>query len=136
MPTAAPRIARASSGYAAILANFSIDPGADRACAICSRACRDNGTRAIIVRTPESTTFRAGYQPQALATLDAYTADLTRESGVKVVDARQWLADEQFEDGHHPLLAGQRRFTERLYRDVLMPLVRSELEGDTSANHR
>jgi hypothetical protein len=128
--------ARVSAGYAAILANYSIDPGADRALRDLLRACRDYGTRAVIIRTPESTTFRAGYRPQALATLDAYAADLTHEFGVKVVDARPWLPDEQFEDGHHPLLAGQRNFTERLYREVLMPLVRGESGGDTSARHR
>jgi hypothetical protein len=48
-----------------------------------------------------------------------------REFGVAVVDARRWLADEEFEDGHHPLLAGQRAFTDRLYREVLVALVRS-----------
>ena len=45
-----------------------------------------------------------------------------RAFGVPVVDARGWLSDEQFEDGHHPLLAGQQAFTNQLYRDVLLPL--------------
>jgi hypothetical protein len=117
--------ARVSAGYAEILANYTIDPGADRAFRDLLRACRDNGTRAVVIRTPESTTFRAGYQPEAIATLDAYAADLTRAFGVPVVDARRWLTDEQFEDGHHPLLAGQQVFTDRLHREVLAPLVAS-----------
>jgi hypothetical protein len=116
--------ARVSTGYAAILANFAIDPGADRALRDLLRACRDGGTQAVIVRTPESTNFRAAYRPEALATLDAFSAGLTAEFGVKVVDARRWLRDEEFEDGHHPLLAGQRKFTARLHREVLVPMMR------------
>jgi hypothetical protein len=116
--------ARVSAGYAAILADFRIDPGADRAFRDLLRACRTGGTEPIIIRTPESTTFRAAYRPEALTAIDAYAAGLEREFGVRIVDARCWLADHEFEDGHHPLLAGQRRFTERLYREVLVPLVR------------
>lgn len=114
---------RVSAGYAAILANYAIDPGADRALRDLLRACREGGTGVVMIRTPESTTFRAAYRPDALATLDAYAAELTREFDVKVVDARGWLTDEQFEDGHHPLLSGQRAFTSRLHREVLAPLV-------------
>ena len=116
--------ARVSAGYAAILTNFQIDPGADRALRDLLSACRDNGTKAVIIRTPESTTFRAGYQPDALSTLDEYAGKLVRDFGVAVVDGRRWLRDEEFEDGHHPLLAGQRRFTDRLGREVLIPLVK------------
>ena len=116
---------RVSAGYAEILANFKIDPGADRAFRDLVRACRENGTGVAIVRTPESTTFRAAYRPDALAALDAYAADLTREFGVEVIDARRWLPDEQFEDGHHPLMSGQSTFTSRLHREVLVQLVAS-----------
>jgi hypothetical protein len=124
--------ARVSAGYAEILAHFRIDPGADRALRDLLQACRDNGTRAVLLRTPESTTFRAGYRPEALTMIDAYAADLTRTFGVPVVDARAWLPDEQFEDGHHPLLAGQQTFTDRLHRDVMLPLVRGELRVSAS----
>jgi len=116
--------ARVSGGYAAILANFAIDPGADRALRDLLGACAAAGTRAVVIRTPESTTFRAGYQTSALEALETYAEGLTREFGVRVVDARAWLADDEFEDGHHPLLGGQRNFTERLHREVLFPLVR------------
>jgi hypothetical protein len=116
--------ARVSAGYAAILANFQIDPGADRAMRDLLSACRTNGTKAIIIRTPESTTFRAAYQPDALARLEAYAVGLERDFGAAVVDARRWLPDDEFEDGHHPLLAGQTRFTDRLCREVIVPLVR------------
>jgi hypothetical protein len=120
--------ARVSAGYAQILANFAVDPGADRAFRDLLRACRDDGTGVVVVRTPESTAFRAAYRPEALAAVDAYAAGLTREFGVPVVDARRWLPDEEFEDGHHPLLAGQRAFTDQLHREVLVPLAASRRE--------
>ena len=81
--------ARVSAGYAAILADYRIDPGADRALRDLLRACHSNGTKAVVIRTPESTTFRAAYRPDALATLDTYTAGLRGEFGVQVVDARR-----------------------------------------------
>ena len=118
--------ARVSAGYAEILANFTIDPGADRAFRDLLRACRKGGTRAVVIRTPESTTFRAGYRPEALAAIEAYSAGLTSEFGVSVIDARRWLPDEEFEDGHHPLASGQRRFTARLHREVLTPLMATD----------
>jgi hypothetical protein len=117
--------ARVSAGYASILANFQVDSGADRALRDFLRVCRENSTGAVVIRTPESSTFRAAYQPDALSALDDYAQGLTREFGVKVVDARRWLPDEEFEDGHHPLLAGQKHFTDRLNREVLIPLVQS-----------
>ena len=111
------------SGLVEVFTNFRIDPGADRALRDLLQACRDNGTRAVIVWTPESSGFRAAYGHDAIATMNAYTAELTREFGVRVVNAREWLPDEQFQDGHHPILKGQRTFTKRLYREVLVPLV-------------
>ncbi|HSQ54297.1 MAG TPA: DUF1574 family protein [Gemmata sp.] len=120
---------RVSTGYARLLAGYKIDPGADRALRDLLHHCRETGIHVVMVRTPESSTFRAGYEPQALATLAEYESGLTREFGVRVIDAREWLPDEDFEDGHHPLLSGQVHFTDRLYRDVLIPLVRGRLDG-------
>ncbi len=115
--------ARTIAGLADVMANFTIDPGADRALRDLLRVCHESGTGAVIVWTPESTAFRAAYPSEAMTTLNAYTAELTREFGVRVVDARQWLPDDQFQDGHHPILKGQRTFTARLHREVLVPLV-------------
>ena len=120
---------RVSTGYARLLAGYRIDPGSDRALRDLLRQCRDMRIAVVMVRTPESKAFRAGYEPAALATLAVYEAELTREFGVRVIDAREWLPDEDFEDGHHPLLSGQLHFTDRVYRDVLVPLVNGQLDS-------
>jgi hypothetical protein len=119
---------RVSTAYGQILADYKIDPGADRAFRDLLRSCKEAGVGVVVLRTPESSTFRAVYQPSALTTLDAYLADLMREYAVRVVDAREWLPDNEFEDGHHPLLPGQTRFTDRLYGEVLVPLVSGQFK--------
>jgi hypothetical protein len=115
--------ARVAYGYGKLLEDYKIDPGADRAYRDLLRSCNEAGVKVVVVRTPESQAFRATYQPSALATISAYETELKREFGVRVIDAREWLPDEDFEDGHHPLLSGQTHFTAKLYRQVLKPLV-------------
>jgi hypothetical protein len=119
---------RVSNAYGQILADYKIDPGADRAFHDLLRSCKEAGVGVVVLRTPESSTFRGVYQPSALATLDAYLAEMKRDYGVRVVDAREWLPDTEFEDGHHPLLPGQTRFTDRLYGEVLVPMVAGRLK--------
>ena len=117
--------ARVSAGYAAILANYQIDPGADRAMRDLLSACRikwDEGhhhPHAGIHHIPRRLSARCPGQRWRPTPWGS-----RRDFGVAVVDARRWLPDEEFEDGHHPLLAGQTRFTDRLCREVLVPLVR------------
>lgn len=115
--------ARTVARVVTLTTNYRIDPGEDRAMRDLLRACRAAGTRAVLVLTPESTAYRAAYAPGALAVIDEYAAKLGRECGVPVIDARRWLPDTHFFDGDHPLLAGQALFTERLHREVLVPLV-------------
>ncbi|MBA4189905.1 MAG: hypothetical protein C0467_18125 [Planctomycetaceae bacterium] len=121
---------RVSAGYAEILANFRVDPGSDRALRDLIRECRADGVRVAFVRTPESSTYRTiAYQPETLATLDAYLENLRREFGVAVIDSREWLPDREIDDGHHPLLSGQKTFTSRLHSEVLVPLVNDQLRA-------
>lgn len=117
---------RAAEVYSRILANYRIDPGSDAALRDLLRSCRAAGVRVAIVRTPEATKFRAAYPPEGLATLERYQQELAREFDVPVIDCHGWLRDEEFEDGHHPLLSGQKRFTSRLHKEVLIPLVKGE----------
>jgi hypothetical protein len=55
-----------------------------------------------------------------LARLKAFVATLDAE----VIDAREWLPDEQFRDSHHMFTAGAEAFTDRLTRDVIVPHLR------------
>jgi hypothetical protein len=113
----------AHDGYAPRLQQFAIRPQATRAYEELLRECRRDRVAVVLVLTPEGDRFRSWYPPRALAEIEAWCAQLHRRQGVWIVDARQWLAKEDFVDSHHVLLRGQRRFTLRLQEEVLGPLV-------------
>jgi hypothetical protein len=43
---------------------------------------------------------------------------------VPLIDARDWVDDDGFWDGHHMLPAGAAQFTHRFEREALQPLVK------------
>jgi hypothetical protein len=87
------------------------------------RYARADGTKAVLIRTPESSDYRSWYGPTAEATMAAFVDERRARNKVPVVDARCWLPDEDFADGHHVFLAGADRFTRLLAERVLEPLI-------------
>jgi hypothetical protein len=68
---------------------------------------------------PESVAFR-GLYPRAYSTpLDKLLRELERE--VPVIDARGWVPDDGFRDGHHLNRTGAAIFTDRLAVEVIAP---------------
>jgi hypothetical protein len=115
--------ARVAANLANLTQGYRIGPGSEQAFRDLLHDCRSAGTRVVVVRTPESSALRAAYPPESRAALAEYQDRLRREFGVILVDATAWLPDTQFVDGHHSLAGGQAIFTERLHREVLVPLV-------------
>jgi hypothetical protein len=107
--------------YAPRLKDYEIRPTPDRALRDLLALCRHEGIRAAVVVLPEGTDFRALYTPESLLAIDAYLARLARD--VPVIDARGWVPDVGFGDGHHLLPTGATLFTERLAREALSPLL-------------
>jgi hypothetical protein len=93
--------------------------------------CRHEGIPVALVWMPESTTFRSWYPPPAQAQITAFLAEVSGGYGAPLVDAREWVADDDFIDGHHLLPHGSVTFSERLSREALVPLLR-----DTTAYAR
>ncbi len=87
--------------------------------------CRREGLRAAVVVLPEGDAFRALYPPEALRKIDDYLDRLAAD--VPVIDARGWVGDDGFADGHHLLPSGASVFTARLAREALSPLLRGEI---------
>jgi hypothetical protein len=110
--------------YAPRLSTFTIRPIPDRALRDVLDLCRREQIRAAVVVLPEGDAFRALYPPEALRQVDDYLARLAAE--VPVIDARRWVGDQGFADGHHLLPAGASTFTERLAREALTPLLRGD----------
>jgi hypothetical protein len=87
--------------------------------------CQRERVPVALVLMPEATAFRNLYPAEMRAALDSFLAGLSRERGVPVVDARAWVADEDFWDTHHLLPSGAAVFTRRLEREALVPLLQS-----------
>jgi hypothetical protein len=113
--------ARLQSHYAPILARFRTHETPDRALRATLDLCRREGIQAAVVVLPEGPEFRSWYPREALARVGTYLECLRRECRVPVIDARAWVPESGFMDGHHLLPAGATRFTSQLGRAVLPP---------------
>jgi hypothetical protein len=72
----------------------------------------------LLIMPPEGSAFR-NYAPAVAERQTAAVHRLARELNVPLVDARTWIGDDRFSDGHHALPCGAEQFTERFAREVL-----------------
>jgi hypothetical protein len=105
------------------LADFRIRPVADRAVRELLRTCARHDARAILALLPEHSAVSAYIPAEVKARVDAYLADLAREEQATVIDARDWVSDDDFVDGVHTIGQAAAPFTERFRREVLSPLL-------------
>ena len=66
---------------------------------------------------PEGTWYRSWYGTGVEHELQAFLGGLRDQFGADVVDARTWVADEEFNDSHHLLQSGAACFTDRLTQE-------------------
>ncbi len=111
------RFAQTKAEYEAILRDYRPGGPAIAALRELLDRCRDAGVPVRLVLMPESGEFRALYGPGADARLAAVLP-------ADVVDAREWLPDDAFNDGHHMLARGAEAFTDRLGREVVAAAVK------------
>ncbi len=116
-------LARLLGHYSPILAKFQTRAIPDHALHATLEVCLREKIHATVLFLPEGDAFRKCYPPATLAKVDAYLDRLQRERGVPVIDARTWVADAGFLDGHHLLPEGAAQFTARLGRTVIVPEV-------------
>jgi len=118
--------ARAFADYAPTLSVLTPGGGGADALREIIDTCRTRGIAVRLVLMPESTVFRSWYGPGADDRLTAFLASLD----VGVVDARGWLSDSSFSDGHHPMRPGAVAFTSRLVATVIAPILGTGGPGD------
>lgn len=109
--------------YARRLRQFQVAGTPDRALREIVALCDRERIRATVVVLPEAEVFRGLYPEPAQRAVKTYLDRIARECRVQVVDARDWVDDLGFMDGHHLLPAGATAFTRRLGREVLQPLL-------------
>lgn len=117
--------------YAHALSHFRVAPAADRALRELLEMCRRQRIGVVLFLMPEAREFRGWYPPEALRRLSDYLAALRDEYGAPVIDARSWIDESEFSDGHHLLSRGAAAFTRRFAAEV-----QSTLNQETVACQR
>ena len=121
--------AQARAEYGPTLATLTPGGGAARALEDLLGRAKELGIPAALVLMPEGDAFRDMMPPDREAALTDYLQGLSARTGVKLVDARQWLPDENFSDGHHMFARGAEAFTRRLGREVVAPELGIDIGG-------
>jgi len=114
--------------YAPALEHFRIADDADRALRELLDTCRTERIAVVLFLMPEASEFRGWYPHQAQQQLSQYLTELQRDYCAPLIDARDWIADWDFADGHHLLSWGANAFTRRFAHEVLHCL-RGERSG-------
>jgi hypothetical protein len=117
----------ARNGYQPIFANFHLSHRVGGLLRDMLDTCRREGVPVLgLLLMPESSEFRGWRSPAVEAQIQTYLTGLCREYGIDLIDASAWVEDGEFFDGHHLLEGGARRFTERLWHEVLRPRLEAE----------
>jgi hypothetical protein len=108
------QLAKVRAEYAATLK--ALEPTGRPLCALRElvAVCRTNDIPVSLVLMPEADTFRTLYPPG----LEERVLRCVKSFAAPVIDARHWLAESDFYDGHHPFTRGAEAFTDRLMREV------------------
>lgn len=113
--------ARARREYGDVLRTLAPGGPAERALRDAVGLARSNGVPVRLVVMPEASWFRDLMPTGVGARFDRWLAALAREEGCPVTDARGWVADTGFADGHHLLPGGAAVLSDRLAAEVITP---------------
>jgi hypothetical protein len=108
--------------YYHLLQRFRIADDADRALRELLETCHNQRIAVMLFVMPETREFRGWYPPEAQRRLSDYLATLQQQYGVPLIDARHWIAESEFSDGHHLLSRGAATFTRRFATAALSAL--------------
>jgi hypothetical protein len=112
----------ARNQYQEALETFRLGERPARALADLVALCRREDIALAFVLTPESRDFRSLYPASVVPQLEDYLQHLGDSTPIPIVDARAWVDDAGFWDGHHALPSGARTFTDRLSGELLLLL--------------
>jgi len=82
--------------------------------------CRAQGIPVVFIVTAESSVLRSIATDSTDCRLNPVHG-LARELAVPMIDARTWVDDDGFCDGHHVIMKGAEQYTERFAREALAP---------------
>jgi hypothetical protein len=120
------RLELAEKGYIPGLSRFRLGKVPTKATHELLDLCRQENIPAALIVMPESSEFRSWYSEEGKAAIQSLIKELSQTYETPVIDANCWLADEDFEDGHHALLHGAQVFTARLRVELPRLLAQSQ----------
>ena len=117
------RLAVARKEHFRTLQHYKADDVPRRALKEVFAICHREGIKAVAVLTPEGSEFRSWYGPAARAATSELIALAQAATGGRVIDARDWLPDNVFVDGHHIHASAAPGYTARLTRQLVIPAI-------------
>jgi hypothetical protein len=114
----------ARDGYKPYLNGFRLGGPQCEALRELLASCRQEGVPVALVLMPEGPTFRSWYSPETLRDVREWVNQLGAENAAPVIDAREWMVEDDFRESNHLLPDGAVRFTDRLGRETIRPLLR------------
>lgn len=113
----------ARSQYAGVLEKLRIGGPEARALRRLVQECRREDIPAALVLSPEGPIFQGWYPAAVWSQVETFLRELSSAEQTPVVNARDWIPEEDFSDSHHLLLSGTRTFTTRLTYEVIQPIL-------------
>jgi hypothetical protein len=117
------RLAATREACADTFRHYAISDVTRRALLEMVALCRAQGTRIAFLRMPESQVFQSWCPPEVTRRADEFLGVLAREQGVPIIDARNWVAEDEFSDGHHLTPRGADAFMKVFEREALQPML-------------
>jgi hypothetical protein len=112
---------RDARGFIPVLTSFRLGAPSCQAQKDLLALCRVRGIPAALLWMPETAAFRSWYPTAVLGQLHGFLAGLARDYHAPLTNARAWVGDDGFRDGHHLTRQGAAAFTHRFGREVLLP---------------
>jgi hypothetical protein len=89
--------------------------------------CRREKIASALVLMPEGPVLRSWYSPQGWREFLTFLQNVAGEYGIPIINAREWICEEDFVDSHHLLENGAEILTQRLAAEAIPSLVPSRL---------
>ncbi len=115
----------ARGGHFENLRNMDVGEAAVEALREVLAMCRHEGITAVVVLSPEGSEFRSWYGCTAKATTKMLKSIACEGTDGRVIDARDWLPDDAFADGHHMLYTAAPTYTKRLVKELIIPALKT-----------
>ena len=108
-----------------VIPNFRLADEPQRAMREILASCRRRGQPAVLVMMPEGPTFRSFYPEKYWQEFQQMTKEMATNYHVPLLDCREWMTEDDFEDSHHLTRQGGERFTRRFWEEHVQPRLAS-----------